>query len=109
VTHHFGEPDSHAVLMQFNRLIEEILGGNLHRTTFRPWEIRILVDLASCDLRGSSRCEGVLRDYQNEVQCQMQEGTRLPLKLSEYLASPQVNGYRHKPLAVGRAHGAHGR
>src|SRR6266851_9787870 len=46
------EPDSDEVLAQFNQLIEELLGGNLHRTTFRPWEIAILVDLARCKPSG---------------------------------------------------------
>ena len=52
------EPDSDEVLAQFNQLIEELLGGNLHRTTFRPWEIAILVDLARCKPSGS-----ILREY----------------------------------------------
>ena len=102
------ELDSDAVLMQFNRLIEEILGKNLHRTTFWPWEIDILVDLASCSFRASPKYDSILRDYQNAVQCQMQEGARVPLKLSEYLESLQADCNRRNPLAVERATGAHG-
>ncbi len=94
------ELDSDAVLMQFNRLIEEILGKNLYRSTFRPWEIGILVDLDHCNLRGASKRGSILRGYQNAVQCQMQAGARLPLKLSEYLESLQADCNRRKRLAV---------
>ncbi len=35
-------PDSDAVLAQFVRLIQELLRGNMHRNTFRPWEVELL-------------------------------------------------------------------
>ena len=31
--------DTDALLMQFNRLIQELLRGAMNRNTFRPWEI----------------------------------------------------------------------
>ncbi|MGH9559757.1 MAG: hypothetical protein ACRD30_10995 [Bryobacteraceae bacterium] len=77
-------PDSDAVLAQFNRLIQELLRGNMHRNTFRPWEIELLLDIETCNLRESSKRE-TLRRYQKAVQRQMEKGARLPLKLSEYL------------------------
>jgi len=77
-------PDSEAVLAQFNRLIQELLRGNMHRNTFRPWEIELLLDIESCNLRESSKRE-TLRRYQKAVQRHMEKGARLPLKLSEYL------------------------
>jgi len=77
-------PDSDAVLAQFNRLIQELLRGNMHRNTFRPWEIALLLDIESCNLRESSKRE-TLRRYQKAVQRHMEKGARLPLKLSEYL------------------------
>ena len=77
-------PDSDTVLAQFNRLIQELLRGNMHRNTFRPWEIELLLDIESCGLRDSSRRE-TLRRYQRAVQRHMEKGARLPLKLSEYL------------------------
>jgi hypothetical protein len=77
-------PDSDAVLAQFNRLIQELLRGNMHRNTFRPWEIELLLDIESCNLRESSKRE-TLRRYQKAVQRHMDKGARLPLKLSEYL------------------------
>ena len=77
-------PDSDAILAQFNRLIQELLRGNMTRNTFRPWEIELLLDIEACSLRESSKRE-ILRRYQRAVQRQMEKGGRLPLKLSEYL------------------------
>jgi hypothetical protein len=79
-------PDSEAVLAQFNRLIQELLRGSLNRNTFRPWEIDILLDIETCDLRDCNKRE-MLRRYQRAVQRHMEKGARLPLKLSEYLES----------------------
>ena len=79
-------PDSEAVLAQFNRLIQELLRGNMQRNTFRPWEIELLLDIESCSLRESSKRD-TLRRYQKAVQRHMEKGARLPLKLSEYLSS----------------------
>jgi len=79
-------PDSDAVLAQFNRLIQELLRGNMSRNTFRPWEVELLLDIESCNLRESSKRE-TLRRYQKAVQRHMEKGARRPLKLSEYLES----------------------
>jgi hypothetical protein len=79
-------PDADAVLAQFNRLIQEVLRGNMHRTTFRPWEVEILLDIEGCGLRDAARRE-TLRRYQRAVQRQMEKGGGSPLKLSEYLDS----------------------
>ena len=81
---HDSLPDSDTVLAQFNRLIQELLRGNMHRNTFRPWEIELLLDIESCNLREASKRE-TLRRYQKAVQRHMEKGARLPLKLSEYL------------------------
>ena len=81
---HDSLPDSETVLAQFNRLIQELLRGNMHRNTFRPWEIEVLLDIEACNLRDASRRE-TLRRYQRAVQRHMEKGARLPLKLSEYL------------------------
>ena len=81
---HDSLPDSDAVLAQFNRLLQELLRGNMHRNTFRPWEIELLLDIESCNLREASKRE-TLRRYQKAVQRHMEKGARLPLKLSEYL------------------------
>ena len=81
---HESLPDSETVLAQFNRLIQELLRGNMQRNTFRPWEIELLLDIEGCNLRESSKRD-TLRRYQKAVQRHMEKGARLPLKLSEYL------------------------
>src|SRR5580698_2224403 len=78
------QPDSDAVLAQFNRLIQELLRGTMRRNTFRPWEVELLLDIESCRLRESAKRE-TLKRYQKAVQRHMEKGARLPLKLSEYL------------------------
>ena len=79
-------PDSETVLAQFNRLIQELLRGNMQRNTFRPWEIEILLDIEGCNLREVNKRD-TLRRYQKAVQRHMEKGARLPLKLSEYLSA----------------------
>ena len=87
-------PDHDAVLAQFNRLVQELLRGNMQRNTFRPWEIELLLDIEACNLRESAKRE-TLRRYQKAVQRHMEKGARLPLKLSEYLEA--VKGKRKVP------------
>jgi hypothetical protein len=79
-------PDDDAVLAQFNRLIQEVLRGNMARNTFRPWEVELLLDIEACGLRDAARRE-TLRRYQRAVQRHMEKGGHIPLKLSEYLDS----------------------
>src|SRR5437899_657300 len=102
------EPTSDEVLAQFNQLIEELLSGNLHRSTFRPWEAVILVDLIRCKPRGFSKRRSILRKYQNAVQQHMRAGARVPLRFSEYMESSQVSGNQRKPAAKQHATDAHG-
>jgi hypothetical protein len=82
-------PDSETVLAQFNRLIAELLRGNVTRNTFRPWEIEVLLDIETCNLRDGNKRE-TLRRYQKANQRYMEKGARLPLKLSEYLEAQRV-------------------
>src|SRR5579862_7410998 len=96
---HDSLPDSDAIQAQFNRLIQELLRGNLQRNTFRPWEVELLLDMESCNLRDSSRRE-ILRRYQRAVQRHMEKGARVPLKMSEYLESVKVK--RQGQTAPGR-------
>jgi len=79
-------PDSDTVLAQFNRLVQELLRGSMHRNSFRPWEIELLLDIEGCSLREANKRD-TLRRYQKAVQRQMEKGARLPMKLSEYLES----------------------
>ena len=76
--------DSEALLMQFNRLIQELLRGAMNRNTFRPWEIELLLDIEACNLRDSNRRE-ILRHYQKAVNRHLDRGETSLLKLSEYL------------------------
>ena len=76
--------DSEIVLAQFNRLINELLRGNMTRNCFRPWEIELLLDIDDCSLREASKRD-TLRRYQKAVQRQMERGAHQPLKLSEFL------------------------
>jgi len=94
---HESLPDSDTVLAQFNRLIAELLRGNLQRNTFRPWEIQVLLDIEACNLRDSARRE-TLRRYQKAVQRHMEKGARVPLKLSEYLEA--VKAKRNRPVTA---------
>jgi hypothetical protein len=81
---HHEDVDADTVLAQFNRLIQELLRGNMNRNTFRPWEIDILLDIEACQIRDATRRE-TLRRYQRAVQRQMEKGAGKPMKLSEYL------------------------
>ena len=58
----------------------------MHRNSFRPWEIELLLDIEACSLRENNKRD-TLRRYQKAVQRQMEKGARLPMKLSEYLDS----------------------
>src|SRR5262245_17640158 len=77
--------DSELMLTQFNKLIQELLRGNMNRNTFRPWEIEILLDIENCNLKEGNKKE-TLRRYQRSVQRQMEKGAPSPMRLSEYLA-----------------------
>ena len=81
--------DGDAILAQFNRLIQELLRGTMNRNCFSPWEIELLLDIESCNLRDGSKRE-TLRRYQKAVQRQMDKGAAYPMKLSEYLDSQRT-------------------
>ncbi len=76
--------DSELMLAQFNRLIQEILRGTMNRNCFRPWEIRLLLDIETCSLRDGAKRE-TLRRYQKAVRRAMEKGAAQPMLLSEYL------------------------
>ena len=80
-------PNSNTVLARFNRLIQEVLSGDMRRRTFRLWEADILLDIMRCKVSEGSMA-GTLRRYQKAVNRQMSAGPNVqPLKLSEYLES----------------------
>src|ERR1700691_4884491 len=77
--------DSEARLNRFNRLMQELIRGNMNRNTFQPWEIEILLDIEACQVREPVKRE-TLRRYQKAVQRAMEKGAPKPLRLSEYLS-----------------------
>ncbi len=76
--------NSEARLNRFNRLMQELIRGNMNRNTFQPWEIEILLDIDACQIREPVKRE-TLRRYQKAVQRSMERGAPTPLRLSEYL------------------------
>jgi hypothetical protein len=81
--------DGEVLLAQFNRLIQELLRGTINRNCFRPWEIELLLDIESCNLRNARKRE-ILRRYQKSVQRQMERGAANPMKLSEFLGAQKT-------------------
>ena len=78
------QPDTEEILGQFNRLVRELLRGQIKRNTFCPWEVELLLDIENCHLRESIKGR-TLHGYQKAVQRQMDRGASRPMKLSEYL------------------------
>jgi len=76
--------ESEVVLGRFNRLIQDLFREYANRNCFYPWEIELLLDIQSCNLRPHNR-KGTLRRYQKVVQRQLECGAPTPLKLSEFL------------------------
>ena len=78
------QPNAEQMLGQFNRLIRELVRGKINRNTFQPWEVALLLDVESCNLRESSK-ESILRRYQKAVQRQIEKGAGTFMLLSEFL------------------------
>ncbi|HLG98759.1 MAG TPA: hypothetical protein VKX49_20780 [Bryobacteraceae bacterium] len=76
--------DPEVVLNRFNKLLQDLVRGTLNRNTFQSWEIEILLDIETCNVKEPVKRE-TLRRYQKAVQRSMEKGARSPLKLSEYL------------------------
>ena len=81
-----GSAESTTVSAQFDHLIEELVAGKMQRGRFETWEVDILLDYLGCSLSRFSR-PFVLRQYQQAVQRQLENGAALPMRLSEFLAS----------------------
>jgi len=75
--------DRELIINRFNRLVKEILNGQVRRTCFQAWEVDLLVDLEACRLTRSRR-EELLRRYQRAVQHQLERGEIPPIKLSDF-------------------------
>ena len=77
-------PDLELMANRFNRLVKELLQGEVRRTSFQPWEVRLLLDLQGCRLTRSRRDEA-LRRYQRVVQRQLERGDLPPVKFSDFV------------------------
>ncbi len=71
-------------LNRFRKLVSELQRGAIHRNNFEPWEIEILMDLEQCCLNRRRRLD-ILGQYQRAVEQQMEGGSTVPMRLSEFL------------------------
>jgi hypothetical protein len=85
--------DSEVVLSQFNRLIGELLRGTMKRNCFRPWEIELLLDIESSNLRPAARRD-LLRRYQKAVRRHFEDNSGPPPRLLDYLESQRARKAR---------------
>jgi len=88
--------NSEARLNRFNRLMQELIRGNMSRNTFQPWEIEILLDIEACNLRDGVKKE-TLRRYQKAVQRAMEKGAPTPFRLSQYLNGKKSASVKSEP------------
>src|SRR5450631_554482 len=86
-------PDLELMATRFNRLVKELLQGEVRRTSFQPWEVGFLLDLEACGLTRSRRDEA-LRRYQRAVQKQFDRREVPPIRFAEFL------GRRKRGLVV---------
>ena len=93
---HFEVDELEARLNRFNRLLAELISGDLSRNAYQSWEVELLLDIEACQLLRSNRRE-VLRRYQKAANRFVERGGRRLLKLSEYLAG----AHRNPPPAAG--------
>jgi hypothetical protein len=77
-------PATEGTVPQFNRLMQELLNGGVRRNHFQPWEVRLLLDMESCDVPRARRFE-ILRRYQRAVNRAYEDGATEILTLSNYL------------------------
>src|SRR5580692_11556477 len=78
------EPDLELMANRFNRLVKELLQGEVRRNAFQPWEVHLLLDLEACRLTRSRRDEA-LRRYQRAVDKQLGRREVPPIRFSEFV------------------------
>jgi len=76
--------DLELMINRFNRLVKELLQGEVRRNCFEPWEVDLLLDLQECRLTRSRRDEA-LRRYQRAVRHQIERGQIPPIRLSQFI------------------------
>jgi hypothetical protein len=67
-----------------HQLVQDIIGGGVRRNTFMQWELELLLDLQTCQIRKGSRPE-ILRRYVRAVQQHFAQGATAPLRLAAFL------------------------
>lgn len=67
-----------------HQLVRDIIGGAVRRNTFTQWELELLLDLQTCQIRKGSRPE-LLRRYVRAVQQHFAQGAMAPLRLAAFL------------------------
>jgi hypothetical protein len=77
-------PDFELMANRFDRLVKELLQGEVRRTCFQPWEVHLLLDLQECRLTRSRRDE-TLRRYQKVVHRQVERGELPPVRFSNFV------------------------
>jgi hypothetical protein len=77
-------PDLELMANRFNRLVKELLQGEVRRTSFQPWEVHLLLDLQACRLTRSRRDEA-LRRYQRAVQRNFERRELPPIRFADFV------------------------
>jgi hypothetical protein len=77
-------PDLELIATRFNRLVKELLQGEVRRNAFQPWEVHLLLDLQACRLTRSRRDEA-LRRYQRAVQKQLDRRQLPPVRFADFV------------------------
>jgi hypothetical protein len=77
-------PDLELIANRFDRLVKELLQGEVRRTSFQRWEVHLLLDLQACQLTPSRRTEA-LRRYQRAVQKQLGRREVPPVRFADFL------------------------
>jgi hypothetical protein len=77
-------PDLELIANRFNRLVKELLLGEIRRNSFQPWEVHLLLDLQACRLTRSRRDEA-LRRYQRVVVKQLGRRELPPIRFVDFL------------------------
>lgn len=76
--------DLELIANRFDRLVKEVMQGQVRRTTFQPWEVSFLLDMDECRLTRSRRDEALHR-YQRVVHRQVERGELPPVRFSEFV------------------------
>lgn len=87
-------PDLELMANRFKRLVKELIEGQVRRTTFQAWEVRLLLDLEACRMTRSRRDEALKR-YQRVVEKQLGRGELPPVAFADF-----VGRRKHGPILV---------